>query len=256
MERKTKTREGAGKGLFVVIEGQDGTGKTTLAREIVAALTAHGVVALGTREPSGVFGQRIREAAREGVRLEPWEEMAHFCMARAQHWREVIEPALASGIVVVCDRWLYSTLVYNVPRICAAYGEASGERAAQMARASGVRADLCLCLLVSEDARLARIEARRVKGDALDAPGVRDAFDALPDLRHAYEAACGGAECVRMEGGGQAENLGRALAHIREAAGSRCILTVRGEGVGLWDALPRPLDAREAEEYERACVGV
>ena len=250
MERKAMAREGAAKGLFVVIEGQDGTGKTTLAREIVAALTAHGVVALGTREPSGVFGQRIREAAREGVRLEPWEEMAHFCMARAQHWREVIEPALASGIVVVCDRWLYSTMVYNVPRICAAYGEASGERAAQMARASGVRADLCLCLLVSEDARLARIEARRVKGEALDA------FDALPDLRHACEAACGGAECVRMEGGGQAENLGRSLAHIREAAGSRCILTVRGACVGLWDALPRPLDARETEECERACAGV
>jgi dTMP kinase len=257
MERKAR-------GLFVVIEGQDGTGKTTLAREVVAALGQMGVVALGTREPSGVFGQRIRDAAREGARLEPWEEMAHFCMARAQHWREVIEPALASGIVVVCDRWLYSTLVYNVPRIREACGPASGERAYAMARASGVTPDLCLCLLVSEATRAARMEARRAVLEAQGRP--MDAFDALPDSRADYEIVCGGRECVQMEGGGMADNLARALHEIHSAAvnsdrlnaqGARDLLTVHGMReaaralAGVW-AYPRPHKRHLAPEPDLA----
>lgn len=244
MERKAKTegrvREANGRGLFVVIEGQDGTGKTTLAREIVAALSARGIVALGTREPSGVFGQRVREAAREGRRLEPWEEMAHFCMARAQHWHDVIEPALAQGIVVVCDRWLYSTLAYNVPRIEQAHGEASGQRAWEMALGSGVRADVCVCLLVSEEAREARLATRRAACEARGEP--MDAFDALPNMRPVYEAVCAGKECVRFDGGGVRENVERAMLAILHSGRHQTLLTVRGLRTG-WDEILGPPSA-------------
>lgn len=187
-------------GWFVVIEGEDGAGKTTLARELAHRLGGRphtsgdgerathwqeGLTVLGTREPSGAMGQPIRDAARAGVRLEPWEEMAHFVAARAEHWGAVIEPALRQGFVVVCDRWHYSTMVYNVPRIEAAHGEASGARARAMALHSP-KPDLCLCLLLPEDVRQRRIEAR----------GGADVFDKLGSQRAAYEAACSGPECV------------------------------------------------------------
>lgn len=202
MEGKTMEykglEQGAGatkkRGVFVVVEGEDGTGKTTLAREVCEALTALGVAALGTREPSGPMGQVIRNAARGGERLGSWEEMAHFVMARAEHWRDVIEPALKEGLVVVCDRWYYSTLVYNVPRIERKHGHESGRRARAMALRA-TKPDLCVCLLLDEHERQRRLQARRFANPDL----AQDAFDALASLRAEYEAVCSGPECLLLD---------------------------------------------------------
>lgn len=191
---EAKGQEAKRRGVFVVIEGEDGTGKTTLAREVCEALTAKGIAALGTREPCGPMGQVIRTAARAGERLGSWEELAHFVMGRAEHWRDVIEPALQEGLVVVCDRWYYSTLVYNVPRIARKHGHESGQRA----RAMTLRAatpDLCVCLLLDEQERQRRIQARRLANPEM----AQDAFDALASLRAKYEAACDGPECLLLD---------------------------------------------------------
>ncbi len=103
-------------GLLVAFEGGDGTGKSTQIRLLRSAIERAGHDVTVTREPGGTpVGERIRE-----VLLDPaTEEMDHrteallYAAARAQHVEEVIRPALEKGAVVVCDRFVDSSIVYQ-----------------------------------------------------------------------------------------------------------------------------------------------
>lgn len=102
--------------LFVTFEGPEGAGKSTQIRRLAADLTARGYDVVTTREPGGtVIGEAIRHIllTPEHSAMLPETEALLNTAARAQHVAEVIEPALAAGRVVLCDRFIDSTLVYQ-----------------------------------------------------------------------------------------------------------------------------------------------
>ena len=106
------------RGLFITFEGLDGSGKTTQMRRLTAWLTKRlGEEALVvTRQPGGTAtGDKIRALVLDSrsAGLAPMTEMALMFADRAQAINEVIEPALAAGKVVVCDRFTDSTEAYQ-----------------------------------------------------------------------------------------------------------------------------------------------
>jgi dTMP kinase len=105
-------------GALVVLEGLDGSGKTTQRARLAARLRARGRQVLETAEPyeGGVYGPRIRAMARSGAALAPEEELRWFVEQRREHVRDWIAPALAAGAVVLCDRYFLSTAAYQGAR--------------------------------------------------------------------------------------------------------------------------------------------
>lgn len=104
------------RGLFLTFEGLDGSGKTTQIRKLGAWLEQRGVDFLVTRQPGGTeTGDRIRKLLLDSksAGLAPRAELAMMFADRAQAIKEVIEPALAAGKVVVCDRFTDSTEAYQ-----------------------------------------------------------------------------------------------------------------------------------------------
>lgn len=98
-------------GLFIVIEGIDGSGKTTQAERLGAWFKEQGRTVVVTREPTdGPMGRRIRERQ---TRPAPEVELEQFIADRHEHIREVIRPALQRGEVVICDRYYWSNVVYQ-----------------------------------------------------------------------------------------------------------------------------------------------
>ena len=104
------------KGLFIVIEGIDGTGKSTQARRLGEWFTRQGREVVLSREPTdGPWGKKLRESASTG-RLSPEDELQYFLNDRRQHVEELIAPALAEGKVVILDRYYFSTMAYQGAR--------------------------------------------------------------------------------------------------------------------------------------------
>jgi dTMP kinase len=103
------------RGLFLTFEGIEGCGKTTQLDRAAEWLSARGRLVLATREPGGTaLGLRLRHAllhAHESV--EPGAELLLLVADRRQHLLEVIEPALAEGTDVLCDRYIDSSRAYQ-----------------------------------------------------------------------------------------------------------------------------------------------
>jgi len=103
-------------GLFITLEGIDGTGKSTQLRLLVQHLKKRRLAVRVTREPGGTkIGERIRKIllASATARLAPLAELALMYAARAQHLQEVILPALARGEIVLSDRYNDASLAYQ-----------------------------------------------------------------------------------------------------------------------------------------------
>jgi dTMP kinase len=104
------------RGVFIALEGIDGSGKSTHFRLLVQYLRRCGYAVCATREPGGTrIGERVRAILLDpGHReLAPLAELALIYAARAQHLAEVIRPALAQGKVVVSDRYNLSSFAYQ-----------------------------------------------------------------------------------------------------------------------------------------------
>ena len=101
------------RGLFLTLEGVDGAGKSTHVQWLVDALVALGQPVLCTREPGGTpIGEKLRTLLLHDAMTLECETLLMFA-ARAEHVRAVIEPALAAGTWVVCDRFTDATFAYQ-----------------------------------------------------------------------------------------------------------------------------------------------
>lgn len=105
------------RGILIVFEGIDGSGKSTQLRRAAAALRARGFDILETGEPTkGLWGRKIREMARTTDRVPRETELAWFIKDRRDHMRDVVGPALEAGRIVLCDRSYFSTVAYQGAR--------------------------------------------------------------------------------------------------------------------------------------------
>lgn len=113
------------KGLFIVFEGPDGCGKSTQIRFLAEYLESAGFSVLCTREPGGSpIAEKIRTILldRENAGMAALTEALLYAAARAEHVRQVIAPALKEGKVVLCDRFVDSSIAYQ------GYGRALGAK--------------------------------------------------------------------------------------------------------------------------------
>ncbi len=103
-------------GPFITFEGLDGSGKSTQLERVAADLKRRGIAHVVTREPGGTpFADLLRELflRREAARTDGVVELMLAFASRRQHLIEVIEPAIADGAVVLCDRFTDSTYAYQ-----------------------------------------------------------------------------------------------------------------------------------------------
>jgi dTMP kinase len=104
------------RGKFITFEGLDGTGKSTQIEKLAKALRGRGLSVVVTREPGGTeTGEKIRHVILDSgtTGLSAMAEMALMFASRAQHICEVIDPAVAEGKIVLCDRFTDSTEAYQ-----------------------------------------------------------------------------------------------------------------------------------------------
>lgn len=103
-------------GTFIVIEGIDGTGKSTQAKRLGAWLETIGHQVVISREPTdGPWGRKLRESMTAG-RLTPEDELEYFLKDRQHHVEELIQPSLSAGKTVILDRYYFSTMAYQGAR--------------------------------------------------------------------------------------------------------------------------------------------
>ncbi|PID63190.1 MAG: dTMP kinase [Gammaproteobacteria bacterium] len=135
----------SGRAAFITFEGLEGVGKTTNRDHAARRLAEAGIDAITTREPGGTdVGEQLRELMlHQEVSLRPETEMLLMAAARVEHLAQVIEPALAAGRWVLCDRYLDASVAYQ-----GAGRELGVERVLDLHRLAGVtrRPDLTLLL--------------------------------------------------------------------------------------------------------------
>ncbi|KGX90105.1 thymidylate kinase [Pontibacillus halophilus JSM 076056 = DSM 19796] len=103
-------------GIFITFEGGEGAGKTTVLQQIKDNLTAKGLPVVVTREPGGVYiAEQIREVILNPThtKMDGRTEALLYAAARRQHLVEVVLPALQEGKIVLCDRFIDSSLAYQ-----------------------------------------------------------------------------------------------------------------------------------------------
>ena len=158
------------KGLFITVEGGEGSGKTSLLRHLSANLSQHGFSCIQTREPGGTpVAEELRSlllSVQKGVDMLPLTELLIILAARLEHVEKVISPALNAGTTVLCDRYVDSTMAYQ------AYGRGySPDRVWSLSTdIVPLLPDVTFYLDVSPEVALARLEKRQ--------KGVRDRLEA------------------------------------------------------------------------------
>ncbi|MFQ6792461.1 dTMP kinase [Thomasclavelia sp.] len=104
------------RGKFITFEGPDGSGKTTVSKIVYKKLQEQGYPVLLTREPGGIdISEQIRNIIldKKNVMMDVRTEALLYAAARRQHLVEKVEPALAQGYIVICDRFVDSSLAYQ-----------------------------------------------------------------------------------------------------------------------------------------------
>ncbi len=144
-------------GLFVVVEGIDGTGKSTLVSNIYRALRKKGIDTMLTFEPThGEWGMKLRRSFMDSKRAEAEEELSMFMKDRKEHLRDVIIPALQNGRVVLCDRYYFSTIAYQGAR------GLDPEKIQEENEEFALRPDICFILELDPEKAVRRITEGRM----------------------------------------------------------------------------------------------
>ena len=197
----------ADRGLFIVMEGPDGSGKTTQIEQLSEYLTRLGRTCLITREPGGTgIGEQIRQVILDpdNKGMSEVTEMLLYAAARAQLMKEKIVPAIEAGQVVLSDRFLDSSLVYQ------GIARGLGVDAVRMVNALGIGSfspDLVIFLDLPEEEGIRRKKGQkqldRMEQESLDfhhmvAEGYRQILRDRPDV-------------VRIDASGSVEEIGRQI---------------------------------------------
>lgn len=146
-------------GLFISLEGIEGAGKTTLMQKMLAYFQSRGKEVLLTREPGGSeLGKKLRSIILNAEeKICPASELFLFLADRAEHVQTCIKPALAQGKIVLCDRFIDSTVAYQ------GYGRGMDIAELEMLNklaTGGIKPDLTLILDLEPEVGLARANAR------------------------------------------------------------------------------------------------
>jgi dTMP kinase len=146
---------GLNKGLLIVLEGIDGSGKSTQAELLLEDLRRRGLDALSFREPSaGRWGREIKRKARRSDSLTPEQELELFLKDRKENVRGNLEPALKRKKVIVLDRYYYSTIAYQGAK------GIDRQRILELHKPFAIEPDLVFILDVDARKGLGRIENR------------------------------------------------------------------------------------------------
>lgn len=156
------------KGVFITLEGPEGSGKSTQARMLAKCLENDGYSVVLTSEPGATpLGEKIREILllREDVCISPLSELFLFQADRAQHIQDVIVPSLDAGKVVICDRFSAATYAYQ------GYGLGLDSGLIKLldgAVRSGVEPDLVVVLDIPPEEGFARVASRGKSSDRME----------------------------------------------------------------------------------------
>lgn len=165
-------------GLFITFEGGEGAGKTTQINRLAQSLTNAGYKVVTTREPGGTAeAEKIRNllVQRDGGHWSPLSEALLLFAARSLHVERVINPAIADGSIVICDRFTDSTRAYQ------GHGHGLSLDTIEDLKQTvlgGLEPDLTFILDIESKAGLERSE-RRLASEALDIKQKEDRFESL-----------------------------------------------------------------------------
>ncbi|QBR70148.1 dTMP kinase [Beijerinckiaceae bacterium] len=200
------------RGGFITLEGGEGVGKSTQVNHLLNSLRRAGVGAIGTREPGGSPGAEILRKVLLSGRVEPLGPAAEailFSAARIDHIDKTIEPALAAGTWVVCDRFADSTTVYQGAR-----GQVDPRflRALERITLGDIRPDLTLILDLPAAEGLARARQRRLDGEDTDRFENED-LQFHEGLRAGYLsiAAADPVRCMVIDAAGSEDDVARSI---------------------------------------------
>lgn len=143
------------RGLFITLEGGDGAGKSTQIRNIEKYFASRGMTVTHTREPGGPpISEKLRAILLDtaNTEMDAVTEMLIYAAARAQNVREIVLPALERGEVVICDRFVDSSIAYQ------AFGRELGDMVAEVNRhaTGGLSPDLTIWLDIDPERGKAR----------------------------------------------------------------------------------------------------
>jgi dTMP kinase len=186
-------------GLLIVLEGIDGSGKTTQARSLLRRLRSRGWEAAFFREPTrGPWGRQIkRKAVRDGS-LTPEEELDLFVKDRRENVEKNVKPTLKNGKIVVLDRYYFSTIAYQGAK------GIDPRRIRRLNEAFAARPDLVIILDVDAGAGLARIAGRKTRDELFER---EDYLLRVGEIFRSFH----GANILHLDGRGDRRSIGRAI---------------------------------------------
>lgn len=160
------------KGYFITFEGPDGSGKSTVAKAVVDELISKGLEVVHTREPGGIkIAEQIRDVILDpkNTEMDPKTEALLYAASRAQHLAEKVIPAVNEGKIVICERFVDSSLAYQ--------GKARGLGIDNVLKINefaidNFYPDLTIYLDVDEKIGLDRVNSRNIEKDRLDAESI------------------------------------------------------------------------------------
>ena len=159
------------KGSFIVFEGPDGSGKTTVCDIVCQKLKDKGFDIVHTREPGGIdIAEQIRAVILEpkNTAMDSRTEALLYAASRRQHLVEKVIPAINDGKIVICERFVYSSLAYQGKARGIGY---EGVKAINDFAIEGCKPDITIYLDVDEKTGQSRINGRGNK-DRLDAESI------------------------------------------------------------------------------------